>query len=106
MAYSDSSEYPTGLWSDDLGSDRDVATIETGAAGTVMKVARGMIFSNADGAAQTVLVADSGGTTFMTVLVPAEDSIILPLGFTSTGLQFNMAVNTADVVVTVFYFKD
>jgi hypothetical protein len=103
MAYDDFSEFPRGLWSDDLGSDRDVANIEFGDTAHVMKVAW-MVLSNDNVAAQYINILDTDDTLRGYLYVPADDSVVLPFGFQMDGLKIEMDANTADVVVTIAYW--
>lgn len=104
MAYSDDTEFPKGLYYNDLTADRDVALAETGATTTVMKVAW-ILIANDDAAAQTVLITDTNDANKIVVTVPADSTAPIVPGFSCTGLKLAMAVNDSDVHATVVYFK-
>jgi hypothetical protein len=105
MAYSDQSQYPAGIHYSDLTGDVDVGTAINGTATDKIKVAW-ILASNDNAAAQVLVITDGSDNTVAVVLIPSDDSVVLPRGFEIAGLKMTMAVNTADVKVTTVYYDD
>jgi hypothetical protein len=104
MGFNDQTEYPTGLYYNTLAADRDVALAAHGASTDNIKVAW-VVISNVNAAVQTLVITDGADATIMTLYIAANSTVVLPSGFQETGLKLTMAVNTADVTVTVVYFE-
>jgi hypothetical protein len=104
MGFNDLSQFPRGIYQNDLGSDRDVALAAFSSTSASMKVAW-FLFSNDNAAAQTVLVTDTDDNTLMTVVIPPDTTIEpLPGFYNADGLKVAMGVNTADVEFSVVYW--
>ncbi|MHC4371185.1 MAG: hypothetical protein ACYSW8_26535 [Planctomycetota bacterium] len=97
MAYNDLTQYPRGIYYNDLGSDRTVQ-----AAGPI-RVAW-VQFANEDAASRTCLITDVDDNLIMQIVIPADDSTpALPGFYSPNGLKVAMDVNDADVTFTVVY---